>query len=45
MKTAVIILNWNTKDYLSRFLPGLIESVGSLGEVIVADSGSDDGSM
>ena len=45
MKTAVIILNWNTKDYLSRFLPGLIESVGRLGEIIVADSGSDDGSM
>ena len=45
MKTAVIILNWNTKDYLSRFLPGLVESTGSLGEVIVADSGSDDGSM
>lgn len=46
MKTAVVILNWNTKDYLKRFLPGLLESIhGMDAEVIVADSCSNDGSM
>lgn len=46
MKTAVVILNWNTKDYLRRFLPGLLESVqGRDAEVIVADNASTDGSM
>lgn len=46
MKTAVVILNWNTKAYLERFLPGLISSVScSDAEVIVADSASTDGSM
>ena len=45
MKTAVVILNWNTKDYLRKFLPGLIQSLEGLdAEVIVADSGSADGS-
>lgn len=27
MKTAVVILNWNGKGYLEKFLPGLLESV------------------
>lgn len=46
MKTAVVILNWNTRDYLQRFLPTLIESCqGMDAEVIVADSASTDGSM
>ncbi len=27
MKVAVVILNWNTVDYLRRFLPPLLESV------------------
>ena len=45
MKTAVVILNWNTRDFLSRFLPPLLESVGEDAEVIVADSASSDGSM
>ena len=45
MRTAVVILNWNTKDYLERFLPGLIASAGDGAEVIVADSASTDGSM
>ena len=26
MKTAVVILNWNTEDFLRKFLPGLIRS-------------------
>lgn len=46
MKTAVVILNWNTKDYLERFLPGLLDSVREAdAAVIVADSASTDGSM
>jgi GT2 family glycosyltransferase len=46
VKAAVVILNWNTKDFLRRFLPGLIASTEGLdAEVIVADSASTDGSM
>jgi GT2 family glycosyltransferase len=45
MRTAVVILNWNTKDYLKRFLPALLSSMTEGAEVIVADSGSTDGSM
>ena len=46
MKTAVVILNWNTKDYLERFLPGLLDGVRTEdAEVVVADSASTDGSM
>ena len=45
MKTAVVILNWNTRDFLRQFLPGLIASCeGRDAEVIVADNGSTDGS-
>lgn len=46
MKTAVIILNWNTRDYLKRWLPMLVKSCEGLdAEVVVADSASTDGSM
>lgn len=46
MKTAVVILNWNTRHYLERFLPSLIDSCeGEDAEVIVADNGSSDGSV
>lgn len=54
MRTAVVILNWNTRDYLRKFLPGLCRSAEALGsdaggsplaEVIVADSASTDGSL
>lgn len=46
MKTAVVILNWNTEDFLKEFLPGLLRSVAATEgtEVIVADNASDDGS-
>ena len=42
MKTAVVILNWNGKDFLEKFLPGLILSASGTDregetEVIVAD--------
>ena len=46
MKTAVVILNWNTEDYLRRFLPPLLESCeGQDAEVIVADNASTDSSL
>ncbi len=45
MQTAVVILNYNTKDYLRQFLPGLIASCKGLdAQVIVADNASADGS-
>ena len=47
MKTAVVILNWNTEDFLRKFLPPLIRSVEKIdgAEVIVADNDSCDGSL
>lgn len=45
MRTAVVILNWNTRDYLERFLPPLLESLrGQDAGVVVADNASTDGS-
>ena len=47
MKTAVVILNWNTKGFLEEFLPALISSVEKVdgAEVVVADNASTDGSI
>ena len=47
MKTAVVILNWNTEGFLKDFLPGLVSSVGKVdgAEVVVADNASTDGSI
>ena len=47
MKTAVVILNWNTEGFLKEFLPSLLCSVKKVdgAEVIVADNASTDGSM
>ena len=47
MKTAVVILNWNTEGFLKEFLPGLLRSVEKVegAEVIVADNASTDGSL
>ena len=46
MKTAVVILNYNTRDYLKQFLPGLLASCEGLdAEVVVADNASSDGSV
>lgn len=45
MRTAVVILNWNTRDYLARFLPPLLDSLrGMDAAAVVADNASDDGS-
>lgn len=46
MRTEVVILNWNTKNYLEAFLPGVISSCeGRDASVVVADSASTDGSL
>ena len=45
VKTAVVILNWNTADYLRRFIPPLLKSCAGLdAQVIVVDSASTDAS-
>lgn len=45
-KTAVVILNWNGKDFLEKFLPPLVQRTPEeLGSIIVADNGSTDGSL
>ena len=47
MKTAVVILNWNTEGFLKEFLPKLLLSVEKVegAEVILADNASTDGSV
>jgi len=53
-RTAIVILNWNTEQYLRQFLPAVLHSAGcspdgdpagAEAEVLVADSASTDGSM
>ncbi len=43
-KVSVIILNWNTKNFLEKFLPTVIRTNYPNLEIIVADNGSSDGS-
>ena len=47
MKTAVVILNWNTEGFLREFLPGLLHSCGKVedAKVFVADNASTDSSL
>ncbi|MGD9493698.1 MAG: glycosyltransferase family 2 protein [Bacteroidales bacterium] len=45
MKTAVVILNWNGKGWLEKFMPGVIASLPATAELIVADNASTDGSL
>lgn len=42
---AVVILNWNGKHYLQKFLPSVMESDYSNLEIIVADNASTDDSI
>lgn len=55
IKTAIVILNWNGKKHLEKFLPALLHSVDlrnstaapheGCSEVIIADNASTDGSV
>ena len=38
MKTAVVILNWNTRQYLQQFLPGLVKSVEEMATILENDA-------
>ena len=42
---AVVILNWNGKSFLEKFLPSVMESTYKNLNVIVADNASDDDSI
>lgn len=44
-KIAVVILNYNGKGMLERFLPSVVEHSSPVAEVIVADNGSSDDSI
>ena len=45
-KVAVVILNWNGKDWLEKFLPSVIGNTSSeLAEIIVVDNASTDNSI
>ncbi|MEE2699915.1 MAG: glycosyltransferase family 2 protein [Bacteroidota bacterium] len=44
IKTAVVVLNWNGKDWLEKFLPIIIKQRNTA-EIIIADNGSTDGSL
>jgi len=43
-KVAVVILNWNGKNFLAKFLPNVLANSKSA-EVIIADNASTDGSI
>lgn len=43
-RIAIVILNWNGRDMMRRFLPSVVAHSGHEAEVIVADNGSTDGS-
>ena len=45
MKTAVVILNWNGKHMLERFLPSVTAHTMGDAEVVIADNGSTDDSL
>jgi GT2 family glycosyltransferase len=45
-KTAVVILNWNGRELLEKFLPALLKNTpGEAADIIVADNGSTDASL
>lgn len=45
VKTAVIILNWNGRNWLEKFLPSVIAAMPENAEIVVADNHSDDDSV
>ncbi|MCK9423152.1 MAG: glycosyltransferase family 2 protein [Bacteroidales bacterium] len=45
MHIAVIILNWNGRKYLEKFLPTLLKCSNNEAEIIVADNASTDDSV
>lgn len=45
MKVAVVILNWNGKGFLEKFLPSVLAHNATNAEIIVADNASTDDSV
>jgi len=45
MKVAIVILNWNGKKLLEKFLPSVIAHNNDYAEIIVADNASSDASI
>ena len=45
MKVAVVILNWNGRKYLEKFLPSVVANNTSYSEIIIADNASTDDSV
>jgi GT2 family glycosyltransferase len=45
MRVAVVILNWNGKKFLEKFLPSLLANSSDQAEIIVADNASSDDSV
>ncbi|MDR1757442.1 MAG: glycosyltransferase family 2 protein [Bacteroidales bacterium] len=44
-KLAIVILNWNGKAFLHRFLPVLLQNCPDYASIVVADNASTDGSL
>lgn len=44
MKTAIVILNWNGRKFLEKYLPVLIGETPKDTKIVIADNGSQDGS-
>jgi GT2 family glycosyltransferase len=44
-KAAVVILNWNGRDYLEQFLPFLLKNNAPYCSIYIADNNSNDGSV
>ena len=42
---AIVLLNWNGKTYLEKFLPSVVRHSNDLAEIIVADNASTDNSI
>jgi GT2 family glycosyltransferase len=45
LKAAVVILNWNGRKFLEKFLPGVIMHSSDKAEIIIADNDSSDDSL
>jgi GT2 family glycosyltransferase len=42
---AIVILNWNGKKYLEKFLPSILNTTYSNARIVIADNGSTDDSI
>ena len=45
MRLSVVILNWNGRSHLERYLPSVVAHTTGDAEVVVADNGSTDDSL